>query len=823
MSLNHSSLPIPPNAHAWLLDFAAQPRAALDRLWSGRANRHPLARLSLSEFVENVLPDDAAWRDLFDNAMRQWLNARRQDTAQTRLQIGLNRYTEELCEALACVHTLPLKRCAHELREQQQAYLRWLPPLTLSSARDPFLEYLHVLALLPGEDAAASLPQWFKLVCQSGSSSQYAEREAYLTIGLRALRRLPNGQDDRYNQRVVLTALAWRAVKHYFPEHHRSEVLQDFVQLWRRNQSLYPSDPQYWRELEDDVLSALSFPKWQQRWLIDSLNTQTVATAKQKNRSTTFNKSNTDSSATRPIAKPIVRTTALHLIAPPFSDVEACKFAIQKKSPTDSFIALQAVLDERHRFAVQSGDAYYYIRTVSNLGQRWLNKWSKTQTPQSAQAVNSTPQLKQLEKYALKGIELEPSNPYVWMLWVAVLQKQNRHEVAHTALWDIRRRFPDDEHCRVELARLYIYGPTKRYAEAKALLQEVANQHPDNEPCRVELARLYIYGPTKRYAEAEALLQEVANQHPDHEPCRVELANLWVHLKQLDRARSYLVDFIGRSYADATAQKVLADLNSGDVGLANLQRHFAQVEFEMAHTPLERTAAENTLTTTSSTGAEEYNEEYEEDGATLPALLQQDLALIERDLFALRVAREKSEMLAVEEQAALNRRIQASCMAADPAMYVLSNVRSMWAGDEAAIARAPELAVACPNSYAAQVSATIWGNGAGNPQDAEASWEKINRHFYRQSPQTRFFRTAQGLMQGRTADPALKIEFKKWRDSLPAKPKLGEEAKQSSDERMHWFVADQTAKLLDASIAALPSPQSSAFKQLCSDLLVSCI
>ena len=79
------------------------------------------------------------------------------------------------------------------------------------------------------------------------------------------------------------------------------------------------------------------------------------------------------------------------------------------------------------------------------------------------------------------------------------------------------RLFPDNEHSRVELARLLIGREEDHWEEAEHWLRQAMERNPEGGHSRVVMARLLVR--RGRAADAETLLAEFLERDPD-EPDR---------------------------------------------------------------------------------------------------------------------------------------------------------------------------------------------------------------------------------------------------------------------------------------------------------------
>lgn len=467
--------------HPWLDELLADPQRAVSDLFSGRADKYPYVRQRDAEFLRQVLPQREGLEreyDALESGLLDWLVARRREDWQARTRLGLSAYVMALIEALSAVQMLELTRVAQALREQHNAYLRWLEPLRMGRAADPALELWRSHALLPGDQRF--LPQWMRFCIEAKNTRP----ETYLTVALQGLRELPNHGDAALNLRYILRGLAERYLANRTSDGADKEFKFNFSAL----RGAYQRTPQNWRDWWDDALNGLM------RDEADAVRALLDEKAEKK-------------------YKPEQKE---HLA--PYSDPsdfakKSQKLASELKSHKpveDLWPQIETLIADTLKHCDKTGDSYYFIRTYCNLGDCVLKRTNDYAS--------------QLLRWLPDALQWERDNPHVWMIWAQCLEAVNAEEQAEWVYWEMRRYFPDDEHCRTELARLLM--GLERNAEALALLREAAQRNPDDEHFCVELARLLIAQGEAHYPEAERWLREAAERNPDDEPSRVELARL---------------------------------------------------------------------------------------------------------------------------------------------------------------------------------------------------------------------------------------------------------------------------------------------------------
>ena len=473
---------LPP--HPWLAELRADPAQAVADLFAGRTDKHPYARLRDAEFLLRVLPRREGREDEYDKletALLEWLNERRSEPWTIRAKHGLPVYVAALVEALDAVQLLGLRRVASQLGELHNAYLRWLEPLRLGQATDPALELWRCHALLPND--GRFLPHWMRFCVEAGSTRP----ATYLGVALQGLRELP-GEDAAANLRYALLGVA----QHYLARQEQSDAQAELRRHCAALRFAYPYGPDGWRKEWDKALNELKRDQ-----------SDTVRAA-------------LDGKADAKARKPETKTAHAPQIDPNRFPDESKALATELrsgKSVAALWPRIERLLNETLAFCRQTATSYDFVRSLCWLGDLALKK---TQTPKTTAHA--------LLARLPDALKWERDNPYVWMLWAQCLGKLEAWDQCEWVYWEMRRYFPDNEHCRTELARLLMRQG--RNEEAIALLREAAEHNPNDAPSRVELARLLMVQGKDHYPEAQRWLTEAAERNPNNAPSRVELAHL---------------------------------------------------------------------------------------------------------------------------------------------------------------------------------------------------------------------------------------------------------------------------------------------------------
>ena len=502
----------------WRAQFAENPQQAVSDLFSGRARLGASMRLDVPEILYYEFPEEQTERRVqLDTALLGWLTDMRNHCQPQMQRLGFAVYARRLCDGLQSIHLLDLPRSTAKLRELQDSWLAFLRPLRVAPERDPALELLRVLTRHQPQHVSPAL--WQQLAGEP--------RAEYLQVALLGLQRLPltNAAD---NQRLMLHALLLHAIQQDgSPAHAASAYRQQFKALQQR----YPRGPQHWLQLEQQALAAVgNHPLPGKDAFLQEL----------AQRSATGNK---PAQAFKKLDCPSLQETQ-----------QLRQLILDTRQPTASvFAQLQNMLGRLQRYAEQTGDGYFFVRTLCNHGKLLLTKREDLQATA----------LDWLEQQIEQALHWEPSHEYTWTFWSDLLARRGRHLQQEWVLREAVRLFPEREACRVELARRLMQQGEQHWPEAEHWLREVVERHPADEPSRVELARLLMQQGEQHWPEAEHWLREVVERHPANEPSRVELARLLSWCGDFAGAEQQLAACLQQHPHDQIARNALHHIQSG--------------------------------------------------------------------------------------------------------------------------------------------------------------------------------------------------------------------------------------------------------------------
>ena len=354
-------------------------------------------------------------------------------------------------------------------------------PLRLAPERDPALECLRLLTR--GQPDASHTALWLRLAADP--------RPEYLTVALAGLQLLPNQDNAKTNQMLMLQALLRHAVK---IRHEPSAARTFFNRRFAALRGLFPRGPQHWNRVLggalDGFLEHTQDPVAKE--LAKTLRTEMARPAQ------------SFIAGGVPVLVPPTREEWRSLEADILSSGQQPETLAQR---------LFELLERNHEYAAATGVSHFFVRTLHNLGTSLL------ENHQLGQA--------EVTRFGLmieRALVWEPTNPYCWTLWADWFRAQGYHDAQESTLREMLRLFPSNLHARVELGRLLIARGEQHWDEAEHWLRQAMERNPGGGHSRVVMARLLVL--SHRRAEAEALLAEFLKRHPDNPTARQSLDRL---------------------------------------------------------------------------------------------------------------------------------------------------------------------------------------------------------------------------------------------------------------------------------------------------------
>ena len=448
----------------WFETFQHDPSGAVTDLFRGAA-KGVATRLDTPEILLQTFRSKSAEdRASLDEALADWLRARRNNIADEIETLGEHAYTKRVTDALIALQLLELRETRERIRASLNEWLRWLHPLRIAPERDPELECWRLMAI--GQSDARHESDWLRLAAD--------RRPEYLDVALAGLRALPNDGDARLNQTLLVQAVFRHATSVHDDHHAASRLLERRLAALR---AVYPRGPQHWRNVLADVVEANEHDE-------------------------------------RPVAREL-----RHLLRPipsarkpgdhgPFARrrLQELERAIEDDAADPQMLTscFFELIGEYAAHAERTGSSHYFVRSLHDLANRLLDR-----------GYFAASQMHDLRVWIETALAWEPWNAYCWMLladWYGVVSDADMRE---SVLREMLRLFPDNEPSRVELARLVIARDSDGREEAERRLREAVALSDDHLYARVELARLLLETDEGR-TEAEDLLRHVLERDAEN-------------------------------------------------------------------------------------------------------------------------------------------------------------------------------------------------------------------------------------------------------------------------------------------------------------------
>lgn len=251
----------------WFEAFRREPEQAVADLISGRAGVGSNLRLDLPELLYQAFPQNLVdERAQLDGALLSWLLGMRKNHAEQVKRLGVAAYGKRVGDVLIALQLLDLPEAKRRIRAELGAWLRWLEPLRLAPERDPALECLRLLT--GGQPDARHADLWFRLAADP--------RPEYLTVALAGLQFLPNENNARKNQTLMLQALLRHAVT---TNDEANAAHTFFCERFAALRGFFPRGPQHWKRVLREALDGFleHTPGQAANKLADTLRTSWLA------------------------------------------------------------------------------------------------------------------------------------------------------------------------------------------------------------------------------------------------------------------------------------------------------------------------------------------------------------------------------------------------------------------------------------------------------------------------------------------------------------------------------------------------------------------
>jgi len=464
----------------WWEEFAENPLNALNHLLCGQVFMGVMNRNETDEILFRLFHNKSNKKiRQLDGLMKQWFA---ENWGKTPGSMSPSQWADILQNAFIAVSRLNLEETSLFLRDTYTVDKSWIRSLYLGPARDPEGDLLRTLALCQKDHAL--LPLWMRM-CRMEEDLPID----YTSIGLMGLRKLPEKDGspqgdlpEAFFKGVVCLAEA-------LDKRKGQQGMEHWLREVRAIIELYPRSKQYW--------GSHFFPFLYQQ--PDNLPVQWLNKAIPK------------------LSDYFKRKSAAFIQPPPYEKVKHFMNLIKNQPLEKCRADLESFLGAERRYAYQTGDAYFLVRTFSNIGYKLF---------------------RQDVTFALELVEeafaWEPYDPFLWSHRAIIEAFQGNVSKAAALLWEARRRFPEDPQIRSKLAHLM--EKQRKYKTAETLYRQAMEDFPQDAVCRNGLAD--ALKAQDRLDEAEAVYRQAMEDFPKDVVCRNGLAEVLKAQDRLDEAET---------------------------------------------------------------------------------------------------------------------------------------------------------------------------------------------------------------------------------------------------------------------------------------------
>lgn len=525
----------------WIAELESDAPRAVAAILAGRTSRGALQQSDSDGFFVAALAHAGGERDhvaaLLDQGLLDWLLARRKMTPASIGAHGASTLISQLDRALVTVARARLRNTAQNLVGDHLVWDEWLTPLRRRDWIDVVDSFDEALAL--NQEDARLLPRWFSRLADAGWGG--SAWQSGLRIGLIGLRKMPHPAGTRPESRVAAGLV-------HFARHALTRGVigeSEIRHVFRREAlvllEIYPRRAEHWQEVWTASLQQIKFFSVGKvrlhEWLYAQLLPLGLMASFPDEMGTKATEPNSKTQRTRRATLAVTPTRKDEL------DALVLRFASGELS-RELWKDTRTFVERNRRYADASGDGFYLVRTVSNLGSRLL----RTSMPPDALMV--------LRDWILGAMSFAPNNAYLWDLWARLQQALGRHDDALAVLWETVRRFPEDPVVRNRLAG--VLRDNSRTALAEGVLRETMHDFPGDTYSRTALAELLR--ESDRPDEAELLLRETIRDFPGDAVCRGTLAVLLKKSGRKSEAEEFLREAIDVFPGHLAFRNILAEL-----------------------------------------------------------------------------------------------------------------------------------------------------------------------------------------------------------------------------------------------------------------------
>ena len=497
---------------------------ALEDLLSGAGARGAQQRAEPADFLADLLAhhvNDGARGTLIDGldaAMLKWLKDRRSWSPSRIIKYGTRTYFARISDALAITARLPLKVTGSDMIRSHSSWDDWFRGLRLPGDIDLLRQFDMVLIQKQTDDRFTH--RWFA-ACEEASWG-WPYWQTKLRTGLLGLRKIPAADGTR-PELVAAAALVEFSVLGL----SRRTIPQAQVESTFRRQAgalavLYPRHAEHWQSVWAEALDRHRESMSEKADIVSSvaawIDHAETADSGTSRKASVYYAELPPRTRLRQIEREIFSTDTLEV---------------------ELWDRIRRLIDDHWRYAMESGNSHYAVRTTVNLCNQVL---SRNIERSYVEKING---------WAIQAIEAEQGNSYAWDLWAKVLLSLEHEEDAVAVRWESIRRFPVNAVLRGSLAHTLV--GQNRMVLAETLLRQTIVDFPHNFVIRHILTlMLWKQGRREEAAREAAALEKL-------DPEREDFKRLSAHIHQRYRLSDEdfdrdLMDLIEQNelYAEAT-------------------------------------------------------------------------------------------------------------------------------------------------------------------------------------------------------------------------------------------------------------------------------
>ena len=448
----------------WRKALLKDAAAALEDLLSGAGARGAQQHSEPADFLADLLAHhvnkDAKGQLIegLDAAMLKWLKDQRSWPPSRIIKYGTRAYLAQVSDALAVAARLPLNVTGSDMIRTHSAWDDWFHGLRLPGDIDLLRQFDMVLIQKQTDDRFTH--RWFAACEEAAWGWPYWQTK--LRTGLLGLRKIPAADGTR-PELVAAAALVEFSVLGL----SRRTIPHAQVESTFRRQAgalavLYPRHAEHWQSVwaealdRTEVMAPNGSPASSHRESMSEKADIVSSVAAWIDHAETA-----DSGAQR-------RASVYYAELPPNDR----RLQIQREiSRTDTLKVglwdrIRRLIDDHWRYALDSGNSHYAVRTTVNLCNRVLSR-----------NIDRS-YVEKIYGWAIQATEAEPGNPYTWDFWAKALLSLGQEENAIAVRWESIRRFPENVVLRGSLAHTFV-GQNKLVL-AETLLRQTIVDFPHN-------------------------------------------------------------------------------------------------------------------------------------------------------------------------------------------------------------------------------------------------------------------------------------------------------------------------------------------------------